>query len=331
MATVGRNEPCPCGSGKKHKKCCIQKEEHKVVQLKPKTQKSKSSGSFTKKLIKKIENSKQKSKKDSLLCFDDFKTKKEIEEDIDNLYKQIDQEGVDPVCIMYMEIQHRLSYFTELFTELPEFNDYIDIITSAEEEYMPDYPPMSPVTKSHFICWYLFDLRFGREQITMGECFYDVLKEYTNDTPRLHLLKNLNESSLRIYEITDIEKAKGFVSLKDIITNDEHKGYSASGYTGYDIGELWLTRFLPPPIDAVNHGVIFTTPYVLIRRTKQQWIKSLNEYMKKTSISDPIESYRYLMKYGLDNRFWMEVIMNTYFNYQGDAVFLGGLLHENFH
>jgi hypothetical protein len=22
MATVGRNDPCPCGSGKKHKKCC---------------------------------------------------------------------------------------------------------------------------------------------------------------------------------------------------------------------------------------------------------------------------------------------------------------------
>ena len=22
MATVGRNDPCPCGSGKKHKHCC---------------------------------------------------------------------------------------------------------------------------------------------------------------------------------------------------------------------------------------------------------------------------------------------------------------------
>ena len=21
--TVGRNDPCPCGSGKKHKKCCL--------------------------------------------------------------------------------------------------------------------------------------------------------------------------------------------------------------------------------------------------------------------------------------------------------------------
>jgi hypothetical protein len=26
MATVGRNEPCPCGSGKKYKKCCLAKD-----------------------------------------------------------------------------------------------------------------------------------------------------------------------------------------------------------------------------------------------------------------------------------------------------------------
>ncbi len=23
---VGRNDPCPCGSGKKHKKCCLKKQ-----------------------------------------------------------------------------------------------------------------------------------------------------------------------------------------------------------------------------------------------------------------------------------------------------------------
>ena len=25
MQTAGRNDPCPCGSGKKYKKCCAQK------------------------------------------------------------------------------------------------------------------------------------------------------------------------------------------------------------------------------------------------------------------------------------------------------------------
>src|SRR5258708_30328425 len=27
MAKVGRNDPCPCGSGKKYKRCCREKEE----------------------------------------------------------------------------------------------------------------------------------------------------------------------------------------------------------------------------------------------------------------------------------------------------------------
>lgn len=27
MSKIGRNEPCPCGSGKKYKKCCIGKKK----------------------------------------------------------------------------------------------------------------------------------------------------------------------------------------------------------------------------------------------------------------------------------------------------------------
>lgn len=29
MKEVGRNDPCPCGSGKKYKKCCMQKSSTK--------------------------------------------------------------------------------------------------------------------------------------------------------------------------------------------------------------------------------------------------------------------------------------------------------------
>jgi tetratricopeptide (TPR) repeat protein len=27
MAQIGRNDPCPCGSGKKYKRCCLEKDE----------------------------------------------------------------------------------------------------------------------------------------------------------------------------------------------------------------------------------------------------------------------------------------------------------------
>jgi len=31
MAKIGRNDPCPCGSGKKYKKCCLPKDEALVA------------------------------------------------------------------------------------------------------------------------------------------------------------------------------------------------------------------------------------------------------------------------------------------------------------
>ena len=33
--TLGRNEPCPCGSGKKYKKCCLAKDEEAARKAKP--------------------------------------------------------------------------------------------------------------------------------------------------------------------------------------------------------------------------------------------------------------------------------------------------------
>jgi hypothetical protein len=41
MEKVGRNDPCPCGSGKKFKKCCEMKQQHKKIHaqvLAPQTQ-----------------------------------------------------------------------------------------------------------------------------------------------------------------------------------------------------------------------------------------------------------------------------------------------------
>lgn len=35
MAEIGRNEPCPCGSGKKYKKCCLAKDEERTRQREP--------------------------------------------------------------------------------------------------------------------------------------------------------------------------------------------------------------------------------------------------------------------------------------------------------
>jgi tetratricopeptide (TPR) repeat protein len=35
MAKIGRNDPCPCGSGKKYKQCCLAKDESAVIAASP--------------------------------------------------------------------------------------------------------------------------------------------------------------------------------------------------------------------------------------------------------------------------------------------------------
>jgi len=35
LAKTGRNEPCPCGSGKKYKKCCISKNKPAAIEHVP--------------------------------------------------------------------------------------------------------------------------------------------------------------------------------------------------------------------------------------------------------------------------------------------------------
>jgi len=37
---AGRNAPCPCGSGKKYKKCCLQKRTEHELSLKEENQKT---------------------------------------------------------------------------------------------------------------------------------------------------------------------------------------------------------------------------------------------------------------------------------------------------
>lgn len=37
MAKIGRNDPCPCGTGKKYKKCCLAKDEAAAASARPST------------------------------------------------------------------------------------------------------------------------------------------------------------------------------------------------------------------------------------------------------------------------------------------------------
>jgi hypothetical protein len=80
---------------------------------------------------------------------------------------------VDPLHAVYTAIQNASSIFAEQFTSLPEFDTYYQIISKAQDEYMPSCPPMSPLTKSYFTTWAFCDVRFGTDLETIGSCLLD--------------------------------------------------------------------------------------------------------------------------------------------------------------
>src|SRR6202790_1171322 len=67
--------------------------------------------------------------------------------------------GHDPLHGAYVAAQNFTSFFAEAVSQVPEFDPSSRIVGPAEEEYMPDGPPMSPLTMSYFTTWAFFDVR----------------------------------------------------------------------------------------------------------------------------------------------------------------------------
>ena len=76
--------------------------------------------------------------------------------------------GRDPCHALYALGQNVASLMAESISGMREAKGYVRIAGSAEDEYMPGGPPMSPLTVSYFTMWALFDVRFGSSRETMG-------------------------------------------------------------------------------------------------------------------------------------------------------------------
>ena len=83
-------------------------------------------------------------------------------------------QGYDPLHAVYIAVQNITSVFAECVSVLPELKSYYKTVGDAEEEYMPDGPPMSPLTRSYFTTWAFFDFRFGGDHETIGTCLIDL-------------------------------------------------------------------------------------------------------------------------------------------------------------
>lgn len=232
-------------------------------------------------------------------------------------------DGFDPVHAAYIFVHHITSVFSENVSRLPEMRTYAQEVGSADEEYMPTGPPMSPLTTSYFTCWAFFDHQIGKTTDTLAECLIEANDTVCMNPHQLGALRLMSQSRMGLYEHLGTED--GHIRLRELITDREFICHSTSGYRG-KTGELWYVRLFPPlePVLATYH-IAFTTPYVLIGQTKNDWIAYLKRSMVGIRVQSEADALHQLLKFGLSKSHWNEFILLSYHHHQSDAIFLSGI------
>src|SRR5450755_224795 len=108
--------------------------------------------------------------------------------------------GHDPLHAAYVAAQNFTSFFAEAVSQFPEFDPYCQIVGPAEDDYMPDAPPLSPLTRNYFTTWTFFDVRFGPDRETIGTCLLDVADLLEMDPFMAETIRRFQDSRMGIYE-----------------------------------------------------------------------------------------------------------------------------------
>jgi hypothetical protein len=230
--------------------------------------------------------------------------------------------GLDPIHAAYAFVQHITSFFSEGVSRLPEMKKYAKIVIKAEDEYLPSQPPMSPLTTSFFTTWAFFDLRFDGID-TLASCLIEANDVMCMNPDQLDALKKLADSRMGIYEHVGIDGS--YVRLRELVTDAEFTCHNASGYRGRP-GELWYVRLLPPllPVLARYH-IAFTTPYILIHASKDDWMQFLKRGKSQSGFGNDRGGLHRFLKYGPDPTYWNEFVFKGYHHHLNDAIFLAGI------
>jgi hypothetical protein len=231
------------------------------------------------------------------------------------------RQGFDPVHAAYVFVQNITSLFAEWVSPLPEMKAFARIAGAAEDEYMPDGPPISPLTRSFFTAWAFYDLRFGGTD-TLGLCLVEANDVVGLNSDQLDALKKLSGSRMGVYEYAGADGSH--VRLRELVTNAEFTCHCPSGYRGRN-GELWYVRLLPPLLpDLADYHIVFTTPYILIGAGKDDWTQFFGRSLPQPG-SGKSFGLNSFMKYGPDPNYWNEFVFRAYHHHQSEAIFLAGV------
>ena len=239
-------------------------------------------------------------------------------------FKELVEQGYDPAFAYYTAGVSLVALFAQAISTLSEAHAYNKAVGKAEDEYVPDGPPISPLTASYFNHWAFFDLQFGSSRETIGTCILTVAEATGMPTWMADVVQPIQQSRMGLYLHVGMDDR--FVLLKDIITQEVRRCHSTAGYLGKK-GQIWYARLMPPPSPLINYHVISTTPYVVINTTEKMWLDYIERELARISTQKtkkPLDA-EYLLKHGPTLNHWNEYVFLAYVNHQTDAVFLTGI------
>ena len=230
--------------------------------------------------------------------------------------------ALHPAHAMYMYAQNQLSVMAEQLTMLKELDRLSQPLADAEDTYMPSGPPMSPLTKSYFTCWSLFDVSAGIAKETLCTTAMAVGRKFGMHEDLLHLFELMQASYMAVYKHEGFDRDA--IVLRELITDRVSRVICASGYQGR-AGELWYVRVLPPPSAEFDVHIVFTTPYLLIAPAESEWLAYMDRVLPAEPSTKRQADYLHHMKYGPVRDYWPEFVFEAYVNYKPEVIFLEGL------
>jgi len=228
----------------------------------------------------------------------------------------------DPSFKLYTLLQNTMSYFAEEISVQDDFIEYYDQVVEVEDDYMPSFPPGSPLTGSYFTYWAFCDLQFGKHKETINTILSDIGEVFGFDEIVMKGLANLDKSCMRFYKHMGFED--DLILLKDLLTDKVYPTLCASGYRGKK-DEIWYIRIVPNLDKIYDYSISLTTPYVIINYKEQAWLDFFQRQGIKKGEKDFEKKYSKFMKHPSDFKYWHDYIMDGYSNYKPNCIYLTGI------
>lgn len=235
-------------------------------------------------------------------------------------------QGYDISHAAFVHVLNFTSILSDHICTIDEARDYVDSIEKAADMYIPEGPPISPITNSYFSLWAIFDVLFGKPEETIGTCSIAFAKKAKLPKWIVDALVIMQSSRIGLYIHSGFES--NFVKFRELGSQNIFLAHVPVDYKG-NKGDVWLARLLPALFSPDNYFIVMTTPYVIRGNTEFDFLSYIERELERmTSSREKIsreDSYYKLFKYGPSMYHWNEYIFCSYLRHRRDAIYLTGI------